>query len=139
VTAKLFPPHLRSVDTALSYIPDWVETIGGQLTGNVVTTERENGALIRIGPAVVEFLVTSSHLRFAIEFDANLESEWYRFDLRRSDELLWRYDCHPGHEKTLGGLHHKHIGPGENNRVSTEPMTLRLIGLEVVETLLDLT
>jgi hypothetical protein len=84
------------------------------------------------------------HGRFAgadtvLTLNAELAATWYRFDLRRrSGELVWRHDCHRGHEGTLGTRHHLHIGPEEEHRIPAEPATLEHIATKIVATHVNL-
>lgn len=134
----LFPPHVRSFDTAQVFLVDWVEMIGGDITGDlgVVNT----GRVLRVASTTIRFPGTETVLTLSFTVDTNLVAGWYRFDLRRSTgELLWRHDCHPGHEDTLGTPHHLHIGPEEGHRIPAAPVTLEQVATKIVATHINLT
>lgn len=68
-------------------------------------------------------------------FGDTLIADFYKFDLRRTDgTLLWREDCHEGHEREHGSPCHLYIGPSENHRVPVPPATLESIAHGVVDT-----
>lgn len=133
----LFPPHVRSFDAALVFVVDWVDMIGGDIASDlgVVNT----GRVLRVAPTTVRFPRTETVLTLSFTVDADLVAGWYRFDLRRSTgELLWRHDCHAGHEASLGGRHHLHIGPEEGHRIPAEPVTLEQVATKIVTTHINL-
>lgn len=78
-------------------------------------------------------------LTFGFTVDSDLGATWYTFDLRRNGELLWRHDCHAGHEAALGGLHHPHIGPDEEHRIPAQGVTLEQAATKIVATHINLT
>lgn len=134
----LFPHHIRSFDAAVEFIVDWVDMIGGDITSELAVLD--TGRTLRVAPTTVTFAGAETVLTFSFTLDAELAATWYRFDLRRSTGvLLWRHDCHIGHEATLGGRHHLHIGPEEEHRIPAEPATLEQVAIKVVATHVNLT
>ncbi|HUF34264.1 MAG TPA: DUF6516 family protein [Acidimicrobiales bacterium] len=133
----LFPPHIRSFDAAVEFVAGWVDMIGGHITSELAVLD--TGRTLRVAPTTVTFAGTATVLTFSFTLDADLVATWYRFDLRRSDdELLWRHDCHPGHEDIFGGPHHLHIGPDEGHRIAAQPVTLEQVATKIVSTHVNL-
>ena len=144
MTRALFPAHVRTLDDAIAFLPRWAEMIGGELISGIETDELvgAGGALsvVRVRPFRVLFHSSATELTVRLVFSAELEPFGYSFDLRRdTGALLWRHDCHEGHEHEHGGPWHLHIGPDENHRVWSEPMTLASIADKVVATHINLT
>lgn len=111
---------------------------GGDITADLVVVEHDR--MLDVDRTRVAFVGTETVLTFSFTVDAGLVASRYRFDLRRSNgELLWRHDCHRGHEATLGGPHHLHIGPDEEHRIPAEPVTLEQVATKVVTTHIHLT
>lgn len=134
----LFPPHIRGFDTAVTFVVDWTEMMGGDITGDLVVLRNEQA--LDVDRTRATFAGTETVLTFSFTVDADLVATWYRFDLRRSNgELLWRHDCHAGHEVTLGGRHHLHIGPDEGHRIPADPVTLEQVATKIVATHINLT
>lgn len=114
MTGGIFPPHIRTIDQALDFLPEWAEAFGG---------------VLRDGLNIEEDAV----LTVALSFNPSLQADFYKFDLRRTNgKLLWREDNHEGHEDEHGGPHHLHIGPEENHRVPVAPRTLLEVAEKVV-------
>ena len=135
---RLFPPHIRRFDAAVTFVVDWAEMMGGDITADVVVVEHDR--MLDVGRTRVAFVATETVLTFSFTVDAGLVASRYQFDLRRSNGvLLWRHDCHPGHEASLGGRHHLHIGPEEEHRIPAEPVTLEHVATKVVATHINLT
>ena len=139
MTASAFPPHIRTADQAIDFLPAWAETFGGVLRDGIDVDEDldDSGQLAFYD--VKEFHVVFEHastvLTVALSFDPSLNVDFYKFDLRRTDgTLLWREDNHVGHEQEHGGPHHLHIGPEENHRVPTSAMTFAEVAEKVVST-----
>jgi hypothetical protein len=106
--------------------------IGGELISGIETDELVGAggavAVVRVRPFRVLFPSSATELTVRLVFSAELEPFGYSFDLRRdTGPLLWRHDCHEGHEQEHGGPWHLHIGPDESHRVWSEPMTLASI------------
>lgn len=119
------------------FVVDWVDMIGGDLTSDLAVVN--TGRVLRVAPTTARFPGIETVLTLSFTVDADLVASWYRFDLRRSTgELLWRHDCHPGHEDSLGGPNHLHIGPDEGHRIPAEPVTLEQIATKVVATHVNL-
>lgn len=59
-------------------------------------------------------------LTVAMDVDASLRASFYGFDLRQGGELLFRHDCHPGHEELGNGPYAL--------RTSAEPLGRCLVG-----------
>lgn len=144
MTGALFPAAVRTLDDAIAFLPRWAEMIGGELISGIETDELVDAggavAVVRVRPIRVLFRSSATELTVRLVFSADLEPLGYSFDLRRDNgALLWRHDCHEGHEHEHGGPWHLHIGPDESHRVSSEPMTLAAIADKVVATHINLT
>ncbi|HZA88125.1 MAG TPA: hypothetical protein VE466_14725 [Acidimicrobiales bacterium] len=127
----MFPPHIRSHEDALDYLATWCDIIGGELLDGIDWDEIEDqqGRLIavRVRPFRIGFVV-GTVLTPSVGVDAGLAADFYSFDLRLADgTLIWRHDCHAGHEYLGTGRYHLHVGPTENNRVTDRPQTLQTI------------
>lgn len=100
--------------------------IGGEIVSDLDFAESDHA--LHVPGTTAAFLGANTVLTFGFNVDAGLVAKWYRFDpRRRAGELLWRHDCHTGHEDTLGGPHHLHIGPEEDHRIPAEPATLEQV------------
>lgn len=134
----LFPSHIRSFDAAVPFVVDWAEMMGGDISSDLVVLRTDQS--LDIDRTRATFAGAETVLAFSFSVDARLAAIWYRFDLRRrSGDPLWRHDYHPGHEATLGGRHHLHIGPDEGHRIRAEPVTLEQVATKVVATHINLT
>ena len=132
MTSGAFPPHVKTPGDAFDHIPVWAERFGGVVRDGVTMNERPRG-IFRVDEFHIDFLNVETVLTVALSFDTGLNSVFYKFDLRSSDgTLLWREDCHEGHEH--GSKCHRHIGPRENHRVPAPPATLESIAHKVVDT-----
>lgn len=133
----LFPPHIRSFEAAVAFVVNWVDMVGGDIASDLAVLN--TGRVLRVASTTVMFPGAETVLKMSFTVDADLVATWYRFDLRRSTgELLWRHDCHPGHEATLGGPHHLHIGPDEGHRIAADPVTLEQVATKIVATHINL-
>jgi hypothetical protein len=97
--------------------------------------DRGDVVAVLVLPFRIQFAV-GTVLTVSMVIDPSLSSRIYRFDLRSSERrvLIWRHDCHPGHEYLGSGLHHLHQGPDEANRVPDGPQTLETIFEAVTRT-----
>lgn len=115
----MFPPHVRDLDAALDYLGAWCDIIGGQQLDGIdweETLDRAGEiAELSVLPFRISFEVGTT-LTVRLQMDADLEVFFYAFDLRSGDELLFRHDCHPGHEYLGNGPYHLHTGPDEEDR-----------------------
>lgn len=138
MTSGIFPPHITTPREAFDHIPVWAERFGGILRDGVTMNERPRD-IFRIEEFHIDFPNVGTILTVALSFDARLDSVFYKFDLRRSDgALLWREDCHEGHEHEHGGPCHLHTGPRENARVPAPPATLDTVAHKVLATHLSI-
>lgn len=111
--------------------------MGGVIVGELTVLQTER--VLDVARTRVRFTATATELTFGFTLDAALIATWYTFDLRRSNgELLWRHDCHRGHEDILGGPHHLHIGPDEGHRIAARPMTLEQVATKITSTHVNL-
>ena len=128
-----FPHHIRSLDDALYFLWSWAFSLGGSPIGIPSVVPGSYGALLIEGIRVV-FAPFRTELRARLALNLACEATSYRFDYRRDDALLWRADCHPGHEAEFGGPYHLHIGPSEHVRVASPPYSLHDIAELVART-----
>ncbi len=128
-----FPHHIRSLDDALYFLWGWVFTMGSSALDVPSVVPGSHGALLIEGIRVV-FDPFRTELRARLALNAACEATSYRFDYRRDDTLLWRADCHPGHEAQFGSPYHLHIGPSEHVRVASPPYSLQDIADLVART-----
>jgi len=122
VTAAVFPPHIRTTDQALDFLPEWAEAFGGVLRDGLDVEEdldaNEQVLFVDVSEFHIDFTHAGTVLTVALSFDRKMEADFYKFDLRRaSGKLLWREDNHEGHEHEHGGPYHLHIGPEDDHRV----------------------
>lgn len=126
----MFPPHVREADAALDYLATWYDIVGGEQLDGIDWVENLDHAgevaLLRVQSFRIAFDV-GTILTIAMDVDTDLRPSFYRFDFRMAGELLWRHDCHPGHETLGTGAHHIHVGPAENDRRADRPQTLQTI------------
>jgi hypothetical protein len=73
----------------------------------------------------IDFGSVRTQLTVDMTLTVELEALAYNFDYRREGTLLWRADCHPGHEAEFGGPYHLHLGPSEHVRVASPPYSLQ--------------
>lgn len=134
----MFPPYITTVEDAIDFLPIWAERIGGELRDGL-QVDVFAGRYVIVADFHVDFPASGTVLTVAMRFTANLDSNYYKFDLRRTDgTLLWREDNHPGHAQQHGGPHHLHIGPEEDHRIPAKPATLTSIAEKVVITHLSI-
>lgn len=143
MTGGLFPSHIRTIDQALDFLPKWAEVFGGVLRDGLEIEEdvdADNEVLFAdVGEFHIDFAHANMVLTVALSFDRELQADFYKFDLRKTNgTLLWREDNHEGHEDDHGGPHHLHIGPGESHRMPAPPVTLLEVAEKVVTTHISL-
>lgn len=143
MTGGIFPPHIRTIDQALDFLPEWAEAFGGVLRDGLNVEEDVDADKRVLFADVDEFHIDFAHantvLTVAMSFNGDLQADFYKFDLRRTNgRLLWREDNHEGHEDEHGGPHHLHIGPEDNHRVPAAPVTLLEVAEKVVTTHISL-
>lgn len=121
---------MRDADAALDYLLTWCESLGGEPLDGIDWEEHTDHAgrvtVLAVRPFRVSFEV-GTILTVAMDMDAHLRASFYRFDLRRGGELLFRHDCHPGHEELGNGPYHLHLGPAEDDRRADDAQTLETI------------
>jgi len=67
-------------------------------------------------------------LTVAIGLNRHLTATFYKFDLRLTDgTLVWRHDCHAGHEYLGTGRYHLHVGGSAPRLLPDRPQTLQTI------------
>ena len=138
MTSGVFPPHIKTPRDAFDHLPVWAERFGGLVRDGVTMYERPMG-ILRVKEFHIDFPNVDTVLTVALSFDTGLNSVFYKFDLRHGDgTLLWREDCHEGHEHEHGGQCHLHIGPQENHRATAPPATLETVAHRVLATHLSI-
>ena len=114
MTARVFPPHIKTPAEAHDYLLGGPDLFGGLLRDGI-TAQNDPGGAIDIDEFHIDFPTVDTVLTVGLSFDSALDADFYKFDLRRGDgTLLWREDCHEGHEHEHGGTCHLHTGPREN-------------------------
>lgn len=71
------------------------------------------------------------------EGDGTVDVRSYRFDVRNGPSLVWRHDCHPGHEHEprMTGPEHQHVRIGRTERrIPARPQTLESLRAKLVGT-----
>ncbi len=129
----LFPAHLRTLEDGLYFLWTWAFLPGGIPIGTPSVTPGKGDALI-VNDLHVRFEFLRTQLSIQMTITSALAALYYRFDYRREGTLLWRADCHPGHEVEFGGPYHLHIGPSEHVRVASPPYSLQDIADLVART-----
>ena len=116
---------------------EWPQAMGGNLLGRPRTRITDRGSL-DIRDFSVAFPSLATILSASFRVSPELNPIRYRFDYRRDDVLLWRADCHTGHEAEFGGPHHLHLGPTEHVRVASPAYSLQDIADLVIRTNISL-
>ena len=114
-------PEYYELDRALRELPavEWT------VRGHVASVHVGDRAYIWRAGTHAGVVAVGTVLTISMVIDPSLSSRIYRFDLRSSEDrdLIWRHDCHPGHDYLGSGLYHLHQGPDEANRVPDGPQT----------------
>lgn len=108
--------------------PPGVTSSGGDLLDGLEWDSDGTGPdALRVLPFRVHFQV-GTVLTIAMRLDGRLAATWYKFDLRLDDgTLLWRHDCHVGHEHLGSGRYHLHAGGAAPGLLPDSPQTLQTI------------
>lgn len=131
--SRLFPIHLRTIPDGLDFLWDWPWQLGGHIIGRPDIRPGLGGKLT-IADLHIGWAPTDPRLSVSLTLAPDLDAPYYRFDFRRDGVLLWRADCHPGHEEEFGGPHHLHLGPTEHARVASPAYSLQDIAVLIHET-----
>jgi hypothetical protein len=108
----------RSVGEAVYEIETWADSLPGVFSVDV--TDHDDASVIRVDGSLI---ASALQVRASIVVTADATVEEYRFHVQTPGEaLVWREDCHPGHEHERGmqGPEHVHLprGSGEVRRPS---------------------
>jgi len=116
----------------INYFIIWAKS----LKQNIVAEAKPNnkGGLFF---CITDYIHDKILLNVKINTDISLTPNDYKFDIREisPNKLIWRYDLHPGHPDINQRGHHVHVGPCEEDRRATEPVTLEDMGGLIGDTL----
>lgn len=125
-----------TIDGSLVEIGRWASSLPDDFP--VDAADRDNG----ITEVTVNGVLLSSGIQLSgtlqlVEGDGTVDVRSYRFDVRNGPILVWRHDCHPGHEHEAGmtGLEHQHIRVGRlEKRIPARRQTLKSLRAKLVGT-----
>ena len=125
-----------TIDGSLVEIGRWASSLPDDFP--VDAADRDNG----ITEVTVNGVLLSSGIQLSgtlqlVEGDGTVDVRSYRFDVRNGPILVWRHDCHPGHEHEAGmtGLEHQHIRVGRlEKRIPARRQTLKPLRAKLVGT-----
>lgn len=125
-----------TIDEAIIEIGRWAASLPGDFP--VGAADRDDGVteVTVIGMLISSGLRLSAWIHIA-EGQGQIEVCSYRFDVRDGASLVWRHDCHPGHEEepNMTGPEHQHVRVGlTERRIPARPQTLETLRVLLVKT-----
>ena len=110
----------------MAYLETWCDIVGGDPADGLDWETDATGA-INVPPFKLQFQV-GTVLTVAMVLGTHLAAVRYKFDLRlQGGALLWRHDCHKGHEGLGSGPYHLHVGGEPPSLLPDSPQTLHTI------------
>jgi hypothetical protein len=125
---------VTTIDEALVEIGRWASSMPGDFPVDAaghddgITEVTVNGVLLSSG-------IRLSGTLHLFEGDGRVDVRSYRFDVRYGTTLVWRHDCHPGHEHEpdMTGPEHQHVRVGHTDRgIPAKPQTLESLRVRLV-------
>jgi hypothetical protein len=125
-----------TIDEAIIEVGRWAASLPGDFP--VDAADRDDGVTeVRISGMLISSGVRLSSWIHLTEGHSQIEVRSYRFDVRDGASLVWRHDCHSGHEDepNMTGPEHQHVRVGRTERrIPARPQTLETLRVLLVKT-----